>query len=150
MQRLRYCSACNGTGTVVSQMNYGYDQTAPTATSAPQHVAVSGSRGNLTSITYPTGTNSQSKNTYYDTGMVLTATDSNGAVTTYSYAGSSCGNAFPTSVTEPLSMSRSFAWNCTGGVMTQLTDENSESTSTTYRTISISGGLTIRTIRTAA
>jgi len=126
-------SACNGTGTVVSQTTYKYDETTPTASSGtPQHVAVTGSRGNLTSVTYPTGTNSQSKNTYYDTGMLLTATDSNGAVTTHSYTGSSCGNAFPTSVTEPLSLSRSFAWNCTGGVMTTLTDENSQPTTTTY------------------
>jgi RHS repeat-associated protein len=126
-------SACNGTGTVVSQTSYNYDETAPTGSSGTlQHVAVTGSRGNLTSITYPTGTNSQSKNTYYDTGMLLTATDSNGAVLTYSYAGSSCYNAFPTKVTEPLSMSRSFAWNCNGGVMTTLTDENSQATTTAY------------------
>ena len=126
-------SACNGTGTVVSQTSYQYDETTPTASSGtPQHVAVTGSRGNLTSITYPTGTNSQSKSTYYDTGMVLTATDSNSGATTYSYAGSSCGNSFPTSVSEPLSMSRSFAWVCAGGVMTTLTDENTQPTTTTY------------------
>jgi RHS repeat-associated protein len=127
-------SVCNGKGTVVSQITYNYDEATPTASAGtPQHVAVTGSRGNLTSITYPSGTNSQSKNTYYDTGMLLTATDSNGAVTTYSYAGSSCGNAFPTSVTEPLSMSRSFAWNnCAGSVMSQLTDENGNVTTTTY------------------
>jgi len=113
-------------------MSCNYDQTAPTATSAPQHVAVSGSSGNLSSVTYPTGTNSQSKNTYFDTGMLQTSTDSNGAVTTYNYTGSSCGNVFPTGVTEPLSMARSFSWTGTGGVMTQLTDENSKSTSTTY------------------
>src|SRR5207249_8054766 len=33
---------------------------------------------------------------------------------------------------EPLSMSRSFTWNCTGGVMTSVTDENSNTTSITY------------------
>jgi RHS repeat-associated protein len=128
-------SACNGTGTVVSQTSYNYDETTPTASSGtPQHVAVTGSRGNLTSVTYPTGTDSQSKNTYFDTGVLQTSTDSNGAVTTYNFpdATSTCGNAFPTSLTEPLSMSRSLAWNCNGGVMTQLTDENSKSTSTTY------------------
>src|SRR5258708_28715892 len=61
-----------------------------------------------------------------------TATNVNGAVTTNSYAGSSCGNSFPTSISEPLSMSRSFAWNCTGGVLTSLTDENGKVTSTAY------------------
>jgi RHS repeat-associated protein len=139
-QRVTVCSgsgtasACNGTGTVVSQTTYTYDQTTPAGTSEPQHVAVSGSRGNLTSVAYPTGTSSSSSNTYFDTGMPQTSTDSNSAVTTYSYTGSSCGNAFPTSVsiTQPLSMSRSFAWNCTGGVMTQLTDENSQPTTTAY------------------
>ena len=129
-------SACNGAGTAVSQTTYKYDETTPTTSAGtPQHVAVTSSRGNLTSITYPTGTNSQSSNTYYDTGMLLTATDSNGAVTTYSYTGSSCGNTFPTgvSVTQPLSMSRSFAWNnCVGSVMSQLTDENGNVTTTTY------------------
>jgi hypothetical protein len=46
-------SACGGIGTVVSRTNYNYDATAVVTTSGtPQHVSVSGSRGNLTSINY--------------------------------------------------------------------------------------------------
>jgi RHS repeat-associated protein len=129
-------SACNGTGTVVSQTSFNYDETAVVANIAatPQHLAVTGSRGNLTSVAYPVGTNSPSRATYYDTGLLQTLTDINGAVTTYNFpdATSTCGNAFPTKINEPLSMSRSSAWNCTGGVMTTLTDENNQPTTTTY------------------
>jgi RHS repeat-associated protein len=128
-------SACNGTGTVVSQTSYNYDETALTPTSGtPQQTTVSGLRGNLTTVTYPVGTSAASHNTYFDTGMLNASTDSDGAVTSYSFPDnvSTCGNAFPTKANEPLSMSRFFAWNCTGGVMTTLTDENSNVTTTTY------------------
>jgi len=122
----------NVSGTIVSQTNYNYDETAVTATSGtPQHVAVSGSRGNLTSIDYPAG-GLVSHTTYYDTGTVNTSTDVNGAVTTNSYVGSSCGNSFPTSVSEPLGLSRSMTWDCRGGVQLTATDENSKTVTTTY------------------
>jgi RHS repeat-associated protein len=124
----------NGSGTVVSQTNYNYDETTPTATSGiAQHTSVSGSRGNLTSINYPVS-GLTSHLTYYDTGSPNTSQDVNGATTTYNYSSNTadCQMAFPTSVSEPLSMSKSFAWNCTGGVMTSLTDENNQVTSTTY------------------
>lgn len=132
-------SSCAGpsggnTGTVVAQTNYNYDETTPTATSGiVQHTSVSGSRGNLTSVNYPlTGLTSHS--TYYDTGTLNTSSDLNGATTTYNYSSNTadCQMAFPTSISEPLSMSRSMAWNCFGSVMTSLTDENNQVTSTTY------------------
>src|SRR6266566_5065168 len=129
----------NGSGTVVSQTNYNYDETSVTAPPnqpTPQHTSVSGSRGNLTSINYPVS-GLTARSTYYDTGNLNISTDVNGGQTTYTYGALSatCGNAFPTSVTLPnanVAMSRSFAWNCTGGVMTSLTDENNRVTSTTY------------------
>ena len=44
-------SSCNGTGTEVAQTTLAYDETAVTATSGtPQHLAVSGSRGNATTV----------------------------------------------------------------------------------------------------
>jgi RHS repeat-associated protein len=122
-------------GNTLSKVTNTYDQGTPTATSGtPQHIAITGSRGNLTTTASTVqGTTTLNQTfTYYDTGNVQTATDVNGAATTYSYAGTSCGNAFPTSVSEPLSLSRSFAWNCTGGVQTSVTDENSQVTSTVY------------------
>src|SRR5260370_1033860 len=127
----------DGAGHTLGQTTNNYDEVTPTATSGtPQHVAVSGSRGNLTSTSQIVQTTSStsvtSHLTYYDTGEPNTSTDVNGAVTTFNYSSGSCGNSFPTSISEPLNMSRSMAWNCTGGVLTSLTDENQHVTSTTY------------------
>src|SRR5437667_888626 len=138
-------ASCNGTGTVMAQTTYCYDEATPsgsttcaatgppTATSGtPQHVAISGSRGNATTVNrLVAGTTFLSTTTsYFDTGNPKTVTDVNSAQTTYNYpdATSTCGNAFPTSVTEPLSMSRSMTWNCIGSVLTQLKDENGQAT----------------------
>lgn len=125
----------DGSSGIHSQTTYSYDQTGVTTTSGtPQQVAVSGSRGNATTISYLVGSSSLNKTyTYYDTGNVNAATDVNGAVTTYSYgSGTSCGNSFATSIGEPLSLSRSMTWNCTGAVQASATDENGKVTSTTY------------------
>ena len=131
-------TACNSVGTPVAQTTFTYDQGTVTNTSGtPQHVAVAGARGNVTTILSSknsSGTLSRTF-TYYDTGMPNVATDVNGKFTTFVYANatSTCGNAFPTSITEPIAgLSRSFTWNCTGGVQTQLTDENSQSTQVAY------------------
>ena len=127
-----------GSGIIVAQTTYTYDGTAVVATSGtPQHVSVTGSRGNPTSISYlVAGTTNLTKSfTYFDTGNVDVATDVNGGTTTYNYANatSTCGNAFPTSVTEAISgLSQSMAWNCTGGVETSATDENGNPASATY------------------
>ena len=121
--------------TTVSKTNYNYDQTGVVATSGtPQHTSVSGSRGNLTSVNYYTQGSSYltQSYTYFDTGNVQTATDVNGAQNTYTYG--ACGNSFPTSVSEPLNLSRTYAWdsNCNGGVLTSIKDENGQTTSVTY------------------
>lgn len=136
------CKGASGssTGTMVAQTNYSYDQGALQSTSGlnlPQHVSVSGSRGNLTSISYPVSSLTANF-AYYDTGSVYTTQDVNNATTTYNYSGNTadCEMAFPTSITEPAvaigSMTQSYAWNCTGGVMTQLTDENNQTVATSY------------------
>jgi len=135
-------SACTGpsgssTGTVVAQTTYAYDQTTPTTSNpvSPQWLSVSGSRGNATTIqTLVSGSTFLTQtNTYYDTGNLNVATDVNGGTTIYSYTGTSCGNAFPTSLTEAIStLTQSYTWNCIGGVQTQLTDENGNNTITTY------------------
>jgi RHS repeat-associated protein len=127
--------SCNNSGTVVAQTNYNYDETTPAATSGiAQHASVSGSRGNLTSINYPVS-GLTAHFTYWDTGSPNTQQDVNGATTTFNYSSTNnayCQMAFPTSVSEPLSLSRSMTWNCTGGVLTSVTDENSKTTTTTY------------------
>jgi YD repeat-containing protein len=131
-------SACNGSGTIVSQTTNTYDQTTPSAPTGttPQHTTVTGSRGNLTTAAYSaSGSSTLTKTfTHFDTGMVKTATDVNGAVTSYNYpdATSTCGNAFPTSVSEPLSLARFMTWKCAGGVQLTAKDENSQTTTITY------------------
>jgi len=129
-------ASCGGAGTPVAQTTYTYDQGTPTVSSGtPQHISITGARGNATTIaSLVSGSTTLSKtSTYYDTGMINAATDVNNAVTTYSYAGTSCGNSFPTGVTEAIStLSKSFAWDCTGGVLTQVTDENGQNTTTNY------------------
>jgi RHS repeat-associated protein len=125
----------NGAGTTVAQTNYNYDETTPTATSGiAQHTSITGSRGNLTSINYPVS-GLTSHFTYYDTGSPNTSQDINLATTTYNYSSTNnayCQMAFPTSISEPLGLSRSMTWNCTGGVQLTATDENSQTMTTSY------------------
>jgi len=123
----------NGSGNIDSQITYTYDQGSVTATSGtPQHVSISGSRGNATTFSYlVSGSTTLTKTyTYFDTGNVQTATDVNGGQTTSSNF--TCGNSFPTSVAEPGGLTESLAWNCTGGVVTSVTDENGQTTSTSF------------------
>jgi RHS repeat-associated protein len=122
----------NGSGATVSQINYNYGNTVTATSGTPQQTTPNGSRGNLLSVNYYTnGSTYLTKSySYYDTGNVYVATDVNGAQTTYTYG--ACGNSFPTSVAEPLSLSRSMTWNCTGGVETSVTDENGNTSSISY------------------
>jgi YD repeat-containing protein len=124
----------DGAGHTLSQTTYNYDEgTVAASSGTPQHSSVSGSRGNLTSIHYPVGSLTKSF-TYYDTGTTKTTTDVNGQTTTFNYpdATTTCGNAFPTSISLPLSLSTSTVWNCTGGVATSATDANGKITSSSF------------------
>ena len=106
---------------------------APTPTSGtPQHLSITGSRGNVTTIaSLVSGSTTLGQTfTYWDTGNANVATDVNGAQTTPTYG--ACGNSFPTSVAEPLGLSISITWNCTGGVETSVKDENLQTVSTNY------------------
>ncbi len=125
----------SGSRVLLASTSYSYDQTAATGTSGtPQHILISGARGNLTTASYQTSSSSTLTRTYtyYDTGNLNTAVDVNGATTTFGYSSSSCGNSFITSISEPLNLSRSITWNCTGGVETAVTDENGQTVSTNY------------------
>jgi hypothetical protein len=126
-------SACNNVGTVIAQTTYTYDQgTVATTSGTPQHITVSGSRGNATTIAQlVSGSTTLSQTfTYYDTGNTKVATDVNGAQTTPTYG--ACGNSFPTSISEPGGFSESLVWNCVGGVVTSQTDENGQTVSASY------------------
>ncbi len=74
--------------------------------------------------------------TYNSNGTVAAATDVNGGETDYTYA--TCGpnntpSAFPATITQKqLSLTRSMTWDCNGGVLTSLTDENGQGHTTSY------------------
>jgi RHS repeat-associated protein len=123
----------NNAGTIVSQTSITFDVGTPQATSGtPQHTTPAGARGNPTTISYliQGSTNLNKTFTYYDTGNVMTAKDVNGAQESITYG--ACGNSFSTSINEPLSLSRSMTWNCSGGVETSATDENGKTVSAAY------------------
>jgi len=132
-----------GSKLTVASTNYTYDESTPATTSGtPQHTSITGSRGNLTTIA--TQANSSitlyRKLAYYDTGVLKTSSDlgttSSGGpnLTTYNFsdATSTCGNAFPSGISEPGSLTRSFTWNCVGGVNLVTTDERNNNTTTHY------------------
>src|SRR5262249_13143229 len=84
----------SGSALILASTTYSYDGTTPTGTPvcpaagcSPQHIAISGSRGNLTNISAQTnGASTVSKSfTYYDTGTPNIITDVNSAQTTYIY-----------------------------------------------------------------
>ena len=112
----------NGTN-VTSYAILGYDergsQTHGSLTTVSRYI--SGTSGANLSQTYA----------YNSNGTLASATDPNGTATTYSYAGTSCNNAFPTSVTVN-SLTTSYVYNCTGGVVTSVTDPNQYAVSTSY------------------
>jgi hypothetical protein len=97
-------------------------------------------RGNLTStsrwVSGSTGTGGNyvtSSTTYNSNGTVNVATDVNGATTTYGpLANYTCNGNFPTKVSEPQNLSKSMTWDCNGGVITSVTDENSQKTAYAY------------------
>jgi RHS repeat-associated protein len=133
----------DASSSVVAFTSYGYDETPATGTvGTPQHVSIIGSRGNLTSVAAQASSSIAlyRKFSYYDTGLLNTSTDvstsstTNGPSTTYNYASgsTSCGNSFVTSISEPLSLTRSMTWDCNGGVLKSLTDENGNPSSVTY------------------
>ncbi|HZQ23303.1 MAG TPA: RHS repeat-associated core domain-containing protein [Terriglobales bacterium] len=123
-------------GTQKARTEYFYDEYALQGTGTlPNHTnPPSGTpRGNLTTVKRYTSATTTLNQTlkYYDTGLVYTSTDVNTtATTTYTYG--YCASAFPSIVNLPLSLSRSMIWNCTGGVPTSISDENSKASTYTY------------------
>jgi RHS repeat-associated protein len=138
----------DGAHNLKSQTAYAYDESAypvQSTSGTPEHTSPSGSRGNLTTITYyKTASATLSKHfQYYDTGTLYKSWDVNGtstSYTSYSYSttAQSCGNSFATTVTSPptpnvpAGLSVSTAWNCSGGVATSSTDANGNSVGSTY------------------
>lgn len=86
------------------------------------------SHGNLLQLTTPDGQGHWLAKyfTYNANGATATFQDVDGGVFTYSNF--VCNGAFPTTVSEPHSLSRSMSWDCTGGVITSTSDESGKST----------------------
>jgi len=119
----------DGNGSTKAQTTFTYDQGSVSGTSGtPQHVSVTGSRGNLTTVASLTSGSSTLNRTftYYDTGTVNTATDVNGGVTTAKYGTGSCGNSLPTEIDRPLGLIEYSTWdsNCAGAVLVSSKDVN--------------------------
>jgi RHS repeat-associated protein len=138
-------TACNGVGTTggtrIAQTTFGYDEgTLTPASNVSQHVSVSGSRGNMTSIhrwLNTTGTTLDTLNTFDDTGNVLSTTDPGGHTTSFSSFG--CNGAFPTQTTLPDTSSPNLthhktaaAYDCDTGLVTSVTDQNNQVTTFSY------------------
>jgi YD repeat-containing protein len=126
----------DGSGTLAGQTLYGYDAATPTASSGvPQHVSVSGPRGNLTSTQYyNSGTTSiNTSKSYEDTGSVLAVTTPNG-ITSYSYDSSFVYN---TAITLPtpssgVALQYTQGYDSTTGLQTSITDPNLAQTTYSY------------------
>ncbi len=127
----------DGSGNLAGQTTYAYDTNSLTTSSGvPQHVAVSGSRGNLTSVVQYANASSTitTSSTYEDTGNVLTTTTPNGT-TTYSYDPTFVYNTQATPPTPSSSVSLPYA---TGfdtsytGLPTSSTDPNNAQTTYKY------------------
>jgi RHS repeat-associated protein len=137
-QAIQTAQVQDGSGNVKAQTQMTFDEpnhlTATTGT--PQHTNPTVGRGNPTTISYLVGSTSLTKSlTYFDTGNVASIKDVNNATTTYNYSdvNSTCGNSFPTSVTEAISgLNQYMVWNCVGGVATSVKDENGKTVLTGY------------------
>ncbi|MBS1799667.1 MAG: RHS repeat protein [Acidobacteria bacterium] len=116
-------------------MTYGYDEQTPTATSGlPQHNAVSGPRGNLTSshtVINPVvgGATLDTAATYYDTGVPVSSTDPNGT-TQYSYEST---QGFATQITPPtpssgVSLPATASYDVASGIPLSASDANNTTT----------------------
>jgi len=122
----------DGALAVKAQTTYTYDQGNVTQTTGtPQLATPSGPRGNATTITYSIseGASTNRSFTYFDTGLVRTATNPDQQ---YTYNSSGCPNSLQTNLAMPHDLSRSTAWSCVGGVPTSTIDENGKTTTYSY------------------
>lgn len=125
----------DGSNQTVSQVSYGYDEQAPTATSnIPQHTAVSGPRGNQTSASHWSNNSNGSittHSTYDDTGQITAMKDGRGNTTSYTY--DSATNGFLTNTAYPMAnLTTSAQYDAASGVLLSTTDMNNQVTTYKY------------------
>ena len=129
----------DGSGNVLSSASYEYDKyTNPnppltTTSGLPQHVSVSGARGNQTAahIGVNSSTTLTTTTAYYDTGMPVSTTSPNG-MTGYSYDAT---GTFATQTTLPtpssgVALSTSATYDTASGALLSSTGVNSGQTTT--------------------
>jgi len=117
---------------------YTYDGTTPTSTSGlPQHISVSGSRGNLTSVSVALSTSTSLQTlqrAYDDAGQLKSETDVRGSSSTYTY--DSATDTFLTSLTDPttglITHAASATYDVASGSILTFTDENGNTSSLVY------------------
>lgn len=130
----------DGNGNQFAQTTFAYDGNSLTTTSGlPQHVAVSGARGNVNSVQrflqVPGQSSSTVSNTfsYDDTGRLLSRTDGNGNTTTYAYQ---CSDSYLQMTTLPttssVAHSTTVAVDCNTGTTSSSTDQNGQETQYAY------------------
>lgn len=128
-------TACNGSGTKVAQTTFNYDEGTLATAVAVQHISVSGSRGNLTSVhrwLSSTGGTVKTGFTFDDAGQIQTATDGNGNITSFGYG---CSDSFLNQITRPATAVNhisSLTPDCNTGLTLNTTDENGQITSFSY------------------
>jgi len=117
-------SDCSGTSNLAAKTTFTYDGNDNPQTET--HTNTGGSPASI-SRTF----------TYNTNGTLGAATDfdSSSNKTSYTYGSGSCNGAFPTTVSVPMSLSISIAWNCNGGVPTSITDVNGQTTSFNYDSV---------------
>jgi len=133
----------DGSGSVLGRTTYGYDETSGTGHAAlqptsnlPQHSAISGARGNVTTVSQWINTTNTYVNTAYsydDAGQRLTGRDARGNTTTFTY---DSADAFPKDVTYPtpgsgVTIKTSTSYDQASGVLLSSSDPNNQVT--TYR-----------------
>jgi len=131
---VQVCSgACSGSN-AVGEATYAYDGSTPASSGiTTQHNSVSGSRGNLTTITqYVSSSATISQNfSFWDTGMVYRAYDAKNNPTTYQYSSTYAG-AYPTEMTNALNQNEYFTYDVNTGLVTSVKDANNQTVTYSY------------------
>ncbi|HXX18646.1 MAG TPA: RHS repeat-associated core domain-containing protein [Candidatus Acidoferrum sp.] len=127
-------SVYDGSGNLKAQTTYTYDgATLAQSNITTQHVSMTGSRGNPTTIMrLISGSSTVSTSaTYFDTGMVNVAYDGNSNPTTYQYSSTYAG-AYPTTIKNALNQVTTNTYDVNTGVLTSTVDPNNQTTSYQY------------------